>query len=358
MKKIIHIVEAFGGGVFSFLTDLVNYTCDEFEIVIVYAEREQTPKNFKKFFNNNIKFIKSEYLKREINLKNDFKAIKEIRKIIKEEKPDVVHLHSSKAGITGRAAIRSKNIKLIYNPHGFSFLMKNTSKIKRTIYWLIEKIATLRKCTIVGCSVGEYEEARKLSKDSICINNGINIEEMDNDIKNIENSKMETDELKVCTIARINYQKNPEMFNSIAKENQQINFTWVGDGELREKLNAFNINVTGWKTRKEALEILKENDIFILTSLWEGLPISLLEAMYMKKICIVTDVIGNKDVIKNGINGFICKDVSEFSNRLNEIINNKHNIKLIIENAQNDVIMLYNMKKNCEQYKKTYMLDK
>ena len=49
-------------------------------------------------------------------------------------------------------------------------------------------------------------------------------------------------------------------------------------------------------------------DVFLLTSLWEGLPVSLLEAMYMKKPCVVSDVIGNHDVIENGRNGFICGD--------------------------------------------------
>ena len=354
MKKVIHIVEAFGGGIFTFLNDLANYTSEEYEVIIVYSEREQTPKNIKKFFNDNIKFIKSEYLEREINLKKDLKAINEIKRIIKEEKPDIVHLHSSKAGIIGRIAVNGRKVKLIYNPHGFSFLMKDTSKIKRGIYWLIEKIATLRKCTIVGCSVGEYEEAKKLSKNSICINNGINIEKLSENLNDLEKSNELNNEFKICTVARINYQKNPKLFNKIAKKNAKIEFTWIGDGELRNLLDSSNIKITGWKTRKEVLGTLKDNNIFILTSLWEGLPISLLEAMYMKKICLVSDVIGNRDVINDGINGFICDSEEAFSNRINEIIAGKYDIEKIKENAHNDVIKLYNMNNTCEKYRKLY----
>ena len=163
-KKILHIVEAFGGGIFSFLVDLINNTDDEFDIVVAYAKREQTPDNFKDYFNDKIKFIEVKNFTRSINLKKDLKSFFEVTKIIKEENPDVIHLHSSKAGFIGRFAANGRKIKMLYNPHGFSFLMKDCSKIKRLIYWLIEKIGSFRKCIIVGCSEGEYKEALKLTK--------------------------------------------------------------------------------------------------------------------------------------------------------------------------------------------------
>ena len=68
------------------------------------------------------------------------------------------------------------------------------------------------------------------------------------------------------------------MFNEIAKNFPNIQFTWIGDGELRSELTSKNITITGWLERKDVLKELNNNDIFILTSLWEGLPISLLEA--------------------------------------------------------------------------------
>ena len=141
-------MEAFGGGIFTFLVDLVNCTSRQYDVIIVYAEREQTPENFKEFFDSNVKFIKSNYLTRKISPKNDILAIKEIKKILKDEKPDVVHLHSSKAGIIGRIAANGKKCKVIYNPHGFSFLMEDASKIKKKIYWFIEKIVRKDHCLV------------------------------------------------------------------------------------------------------------------------------------------------------------------------------------------------------------------
>lgn len=63
----------------------------------------------------------------------------------------------------------------------------------------------------------------------------------------------------------------------------EIEFVWIGDGELKSRLLADNIKVTGWVNKAKALDILNDTDIFLLTSLWEGLPMALLEAMYLKK---------------------------------------------------------------------------
>ena len=117
------------------------------------------------------------------------------------------------------------------------------------------------------------------------------------------------------------------MFNEIAEKFPEIQFTWIGDGDLKNELISTNIKITGWKERKEVLKILNDNDIFILTSLWEGLPLSLLEAMYMKKICIVSDVIGNRDVIKNGKNGFIIKNSQDLEKIIKKYIKTNQLIK-------------------------------
>ena len=72
-KKVLHIVESFASGVFSFLVDLVNSTDKDYEIVIAYGERKETQENFKEYFNKNIKFIKVENFTRSINPIKDIK---------------------------------------------------------------------------------------------------------------------------------------------------------------------------------------------------------------------------------------------------------------------------------------------
>lgn len=355
-KKVLHIVEAFGGGIFSMLSDLLNKLDDEYEIVVAYSLRNQTPENFKEYFNSNIKFIKVDDFERNINLSKDLRALKSIKNIIEKEKPDIIHLHSSKAGVLGRLAISGKKVKMLYNPHGFSFLKLDEPKIKRLSYWLIEKMMAVinPKCTIVGCSKGEYEEALKLSKNSIQIDNGIDIFKIEKILKGLKDTDVDFNKLKVCTIGRIGYQKDPQMFNEIAEKFPTIEFTWIGDGELKDKLQSNNIKITGWKSRDEVLKILNNNNIFILTSLWEGLPISLLEAMYMKKICIVTNVVGNRDVVEDKKNGFICNITEEFVKVIDDIKNRRYDFEKILQNAYSDVNNKYNTKIMCEKYVREY----
>lgn len=350
-KKVLHIVESFGSGIFSFLVDLVNNTDDEFDITIAYGVRAETPKKFKSYFHEKIKFVEVKNFTRSINPIKDLKAFFEVKKIIKEENPDVIHLHSSKAGFIGRFATNCKKKTMLYNPHGFSFLMRDSSKVKRLIYWCLEKIGALRKCTIVGCSYGEYQEALKLTKNAICINNGINIEKLNEQIKTFNKHNIDFNNLKLCTSGRIGFQKNPELFNKIAETFPNLEFTWIGDGELKYKLTSPNIKVTGWKSREEVLKIINDNDIFILTSLWEGLPISLLEAMYLKKICIVTNCIGNRDVIKDGENGFIIKN-NNFKEILGKI--NSDIYDETVKKSQKDIVTVFNTVRMVEEYIKKY----
>ncbi|MGL5435343.1 MAG: glycosyltransferase [Lachnospiraceae bacterium] len=350
MKKILHVCESFGGGVFSFLKDLCNEQVASYDVTIFYARREQTPDNFESMFPNEVNFIESIYLKKEINPLNELKARSEMKNIINNIKPDIIHLHSSKAGIIGRT-IKTKKIKKFYTPHGFSFLKQDDSKIKRIIYKGIEKITSFSNCTITCCSKGEYEVAKSLTKKAALVNNGINVKELDELLNKIKQKKRK--ELTVGTISRIGYQKNPKLFNKIALANPQINFIWIGDGELRHELTSSNIEIRGWLKRDEAIKELMQCDVFLLPSLWEGLPISLLEAMYIQKVCLVSNVVGNRDVI-NRENGFICNELNEYNKVLSGLEDNIFDIKQLTSNAYSDVLKNYTSVVMAEEYKKLY----
>ena len=129
----------------------------------------------------------------------------------------------------------------------------------------------------------------------------------------------------------------------------EVHFLWIGDGELRDELKAPNIEITGWIDREEALKRSYNADVFLLTSLWEGLPISLLESMYMRKLCVVNDVIGNHDVIENDRNGFVCRTVTEFA----QAIRSKE--ESLIDSANHDIETKYNTVVMAEKYVKIYM---
>lgn len=350
-KKILYFVEAFGGGVFTYLVNLTNELCDEYDIYIAYGLRKQTPKNFKKYFDKRIHLIKVQNYQRSISLLRDTKALLEMKRIANKVKPDIIHLNSSKAGILGRFLFRNSNVPVFYTPHGYSFLMANISNKKKFFYKSLEKLFAFKNIETIACSKSEYEITKELTSNATYVDNGINLKEFDGiDM----NHQTDFNHLKIATLGRISLQKNPIMFNQIAKAFPNLEFIWIGDGELRDKLTASNIKITGWVDNKTALKYLSSADIFILTSLWEGLPMALLEAMYMRKICIVSNVVGNRDVIHNGKNGYICDNLNDFINNIKKALLNKSIPTVLVKNAHEEILTHYNSEVMAKNYASIY----
>lgn len=345
-KKILFVVEAMGGGVFTYIVDLANELVKKYDMYIAYAVRPQTPADYKDYFNPAIHLIEVKNFTRAISPIKDMKAVFEIKKIAAQIKPDIIHLHSSKAGVIGRIAFSGKNIPLFYTPHGYSFLMKDYRPAARILFKLIEAVMAKRHCTTISCSPGENQETLKLTERAVYVNNGINMQELDQMLKKV---KKQEHPFTVYTLGRICYQKNPALFNAIAEAMPDTKFLWIGDGEMSSELKSKNITITGWVEREEALTLSANADVFLLTSLWEGLPISLLESMYMKKLCVVNDVIGNHDVIHNGKNGFVCRTVPEFVKAIKTDLTKK-----LIASAYDDIKKQYNTTVMSAKYAEIY----
>lgn len=344
-KKVLFIVEAMGGGVFTYIVDLANELVNEFDMYVAYAVRRQTPANYKEYFDERVHLIEVKNFTRSISPSKDFKAMLELKRIKEKINPDIIHLHSSKAGALGRVIFDGKKTPMFYTPHAYSFLMKNHSAPKRLMFKAVETLCAKAHCTTISCSEGEHKETLKLTKRAEYVNNGINIPELQSLLDKVPEIKQK---YKVFTLGRICHQKNPELFNQIALAMPDEKFLWIGDGDLRDQLTAPNIIITGWVDRKKALELSQQGEVFVLTSLWEGLPISLLEAMYMKKLCVVNNVIGNRDVIKNGENGYVCQCVEEFVKGITT------GGDKLIEKANDEVLNEYNTKVMGQKYSKIY----
>ena len=347
-KKLLYIVESMGGGVFTYIVDLANELVKEYDMYVAYAVRNQTPADFRDYFDKRIHLIEVKNFGRAIDFSKDLKAYFEVKEIVRKIKPEVIHLHSSKAGAIGRFAFNGKTIPVFYTPHGYSFLMENYKPVKRTLFKMIEALCAKRNCITISCSAGEHQETLKLTKRAMYVNNGINMEKLQ---KIIDKTSKEDHPFTLFTLGRICYQKNPELFNKIAESLPDVRFVWIGDGELREQLKSSNIEITGWTDRATAIRYAVNADVFLLTSRWEGLPISLLEAMYMKKLCVVSNVIGNKDVIHNGKNGFVCTEVEEF---VKAITNKEVDKKQLVSRAYSDIREMYNTKVMAKKYKQIY----
>ena len=245
--RLLFVTEAFGGGVFEYCLLLCNELASHFEVYLAYGVRPQTPEGFREMFDPRIHLIPVEHFVRSIRLGDDIRAGRELARIYREVKPDLVHLHSSKAGAIGRIAFAFRKTPLFYTPHGYSFLMTNAGKLRRQVYFAMEYALARIPCTTVCCSAGEYRQALRLTRRARQINNAVNLRDIDAFLR--ENPPARHP-FTVCTVGRICQQKNPALADRIAQRMPDVRFVWVGDGELRSQLTAPNLEVTGWVKRE------------------------------------------------------------------------------------------------------------
>jgi glycosyltransferase involved in cell wall biosynthesis len=291
------------------------------------------------FIDSRVHLIKIENLERHsfFNFISIIKAIQELRNIEQEICPDIIHLHSSIAGGIGRIAFKGKKNAVVYTPHGYAHILMGNS-VKSNLYRFIESILGKKRHVTLTCCSGENEIAKKLCKKTNYIETGINIADLTSSLDDID--PINNEKFTIYTLGRACVQKQPQVFNQIAELVPEAKFIWIGNGDLENLLTAPNVEVTGWKPRKEALAIAKGADAFILCSLGEAIAMSLIENMFLKKVSLVSNVMGNNSVICDSKNGFVCNTAEEYANRIRMAM--KSFPDHLVENAYKDVLNKYN----------------
>jgi glycosyltransferase involved in cell wall biosynthesis len=323
VKKILHIVESFGGGVFTVVSQICNTLAEQgYEVHLAYSRRQETPDNLEGLIHKDV-VLHEIHLTRNINFKEDFLGLIQVYRLFKAIHPDLVHLHSSKAGVLGRIAALFFKVKTFYSPHGFSFLQKDAGKIKKALYIFIERICNKLGGVVVPCSPSEGEEARRTvgATRIKIVENAVDTSKIP-----LASSNKNGDIVQIGLVGRITLARNPEVFLRLAEafRSRPVKFVWIGGGDstYEERLSALpNVEVTGWLARDEALKKMTDLDIYLHPSLWEGMPLSVIEATVAGLPAIVTDVVGNRDIITHGKNGFIVKNDQEIVHYLDELIN-------------------------------------
>jgi len=355
--KVVHIIEALGGGVYTYFKDLSTFFGDEAQnksihTTIIYSgnRKEIDPENIKKDFSNGVDLVEINMV-REFSPVQDLKSTYKLWQELKKINPDIIHLHSSKAGVLGRIAhfFLFKKKKLFYTPHGYAFLRTDISNFKKKLYWLIEKgIQQLFGGTTIACGDTEYEIAKTIGESKL-VRNGIDIPEIQRYFLPHQNTK-----LTIGIVGRISFQKNPDLFNQIALRFRDFDFVWIGDGELRSVLTANNIKITGWiLDRAKVLKELNKIDIYLQTSIWEGLPIAVLEAMALHKTVIATRIIGNKDIVYHNQTGFLFDEIRELDQYF-EFLKDPANRIVFGENAFIRCQNLFDKNKNFKELSGIY----
>ncbi len=355
MKKIriLHITEPFAAGVYNYVKEICRFFDDEaeFESYVIYSpNRNGTDfEKIKKDFSKHISLTQIS-MSREINIISDYRAIVSLIREIRKIQPDVIHLHSSKASILGRiASVFYKKAKVFYTPNGYSFLRQDISEGKKRFFFLVEKwITKLFGGTTIACGDTEFEHAKRIGKAEL-VRNGVSPKQLLQYYTVIEKKKF-----RVGTMGRLSPQKNPKLFDEIAKQLPEIEFIWIGAGQLQSELTSKNITVTGWKTHEEAMRLVNTFDVYIQTSLWEGLPFTIIESMALSKPIIATNVVGNKDAVANGHNGFLCDDAQCFIKHLNFLRDQEDTLLEMGKNSVDRCNQIFDQQKNFEGLKAIY----
>ena len=355
---IVHVVEPFAGGVAVFVRSLTETLPDDLHIV-VHGERkkEMTAQEVKKSFpQDNVRFIRWKSAQRAIHPLKDFLALGELYKILRRLKArnlvDAVHLHSSKSGLLGRTACRFAGIEnVVYTPNGAPFLSAK-NPVANYFYQQLERIGHGLGGKVVCCSQSELKEYKKIGIEASVINNGIAIENKP------EPARRENKErFRIITSGRIVSQKNPALFNKIAayfEEFPQFEFIWAGDGDDRHMLTARNITVTGWIGTQRVKELVASADVYLSTSVYEGLSFGVLEALALKKTMLLSECVGNKDVIRAGLNGDLFKNEAEAIIKILSYYNNRDMLNIMGRFSKQICEEEFNVKRNFLSYRDVY----
>lgn len=369
--KIVHVLHSVGGVDVYLRLILSNINSNNIDNIIIHGT-DDTDIEFRNDKKEVIKSYRTSIF-RNISLKSDLKAISFTYKVLKKEKPDLIHCHSAKGGIIGRLLGRLLGINVLYTPHAFSYL-SGDSKFKRTLYLNIERFFANGNSKLLATSISEkkngIDDVKYRRENALLFNNSIN------SISNITDLTIENtwpDEY-LCTVGRPSYQKNIELMVRVIyelKKTRNVHLVIMGVGHHSSNLNDVkkliteldlhqSITLINWTNQENVHNIISKSKLYISTARYEGLPYSVIEALSLSIPCVVTACDGNKDLIIDGFNGYLIKstDPQYFSQKIIQLLSDDIIYNELSINALNSFRENYDMKKNAKNLEQIYFQEK
>lgn len=337
MKKILFVAHV-QSHIVNFHLPFIKYFQDKGYEVYVATKLDEEKYGYIKNEYPNINWVNIDIPRSPLSLKV-FSALKDLIKLMKQNKFKLVHVHTPVGGFLGRLAARLTNTgPVLYTAHGFHFF-KGAPKLYWMTYYLAEKIAARWTDGIITINEEDYEIAMRKFKSKetqIFKVNGVGLDlnlyktlsEEEKKEKRQELSISE-EEFVIIMIAELNENKNQiqliKAIELLKEECPNIKVMFVGEGdklnELKEEavLREISDKVLFLGFRTDINELINISDIGVLLSYREGLPRNIMEIMATGKAVICTDIRGNNDLIKDNVNGYLV-DVNDIEGTYKKIV--------------------------------------
>jgi len=366
--KILYLItQSEWGGAGRYVFDLAgNLPKDQYEVAVAAGGNEELFESLKKIA---ITTYQLKNLVRQISAIDDIKAYSEIKKLVKKVNPDILHLNSSKAGVIGAIAGRHAKVKkIVYTAHGFVF-NEPMPGWKKIIYLLAEKFSAKYKDAIICVSEFDRQTAikNKIASETklVTVNNGVGPIDFIDSKTAREKLNLPPDKIVIGTIANFYETKGLVYLIKAAKliteKFPDVIFRLIGFGQLENDLKAeiqrLNLSDRFFIGKVEnGKNYLKAFDYYILSSVKEGFPYAILEAMQTGLPIVATNVGGIPEMISDKTNGLLVKsaDPRALAQALTSLLQDKNLAAQLGNQAKLDVEKKFSLQKMLAETQKVY----
>jgi len=305
-----------GGGIVTFIASIaVRQVNTGAAVAVLYAERPDTPprEDLRERFGDQV--VLRAAISESGALRRLSELAREVRRSIRSGSYDVIHLHSSIAGAVGRivaGAARRSGVVIAYSPHGFAFLREDSSRVMRLSTRLVERVLANRG-TMILTSKSELALAKEAlhARRATYLMSGVPRESMKMRLPGQSRGQKP----RVVMLGRMAYQKAPWRFAAVARRlAHEADFIWIGAADpvhVARWIGDAPVQVISWLTPERFSQELENTDVLLFPTLWEGMSLSLIQAMGRGIPPVTTDVVGNRDAVIHQVSGFIARNDDE-----------------------------------------------
>lgn len=301
----------------------------------------------------------------------DIRVWGKVKQFMLDHKIDIVHAHGTRANSNVFWAAKKLGLPIIYTVHGWSF-HQNQKPMVKMLRITSESFLTKKADITITVSHSNQKDGMDLfgMTNSQVVNQGIDTKKYDptQTFKDIRRELgLPTNKIIVGFLVRMTIQKDPitliKAIRRVKERTTDIVFLLMGNGELLEDAKALvkKLDIEDmvvWSGfRQDMPNVLNAIDIYTLPSLWEGLPIGLLEAMAMAKPIVATGVDGSKEVVKDGINGTLiaCGDDEGLANAFIELYQDKAKMAEFGKKSREIILTTYTVDRMCREVEAIYL---